>query len=146
MRFVRSVLALTALLTSTAAIAEVPAKRIVTPDLPKKPPEAVYVLPFVNASGSQGLDWLRVALAGAIVEKLEVHPGLRVLNPDTLVPEGTPPAVDDASIAAFAQHAGARWVVTGSFARPEWKLAFSVRLWSVENGAATLVGEKKQKG
>src|SRR5262245_35790033 len=148
MRLVRVVLAVTVLLAvgMSAAFAQTPAKRIVTPDLPKRPPEATYVVPFLNGSGSQGLEWMRVAIAGAMVEKLEVHPGLRLLNPDTLVAEGLPPTVDDAGVAAFAKRIGARWVFTGSFSKPNWKLAFSVRLWSIENGVATLVGEKKQKG
>ena len=123
-------------------------RRIVTPEVPKRTPEGSYVVPFMNGSGVHGLDWLRVGLAAALVEKLDVHPGLRSQNPTSLVAEGAgaPPAIDEAGVAAIAGQMGARWVWTGSFSRPDWKLELVVRVWSVEGGVATLVAEKRGRG
>ncbi len=126
--------------------APVAARRVVTAEPPKHLPEGSYVIAFLNGSGVAGLDWLRVALAAELVEKLDVVPGLRVLNPSSLLPDGEPPTLNDLGVADAAKRTGARWVWTGSFSRPEWKLAFTLRLWSVENGAATLIGEKREHG
>jgi Flp pilus assembly protein TadD/TolB-like protein len=132
---------------SGAAWAQTPAPRkLDTPDVPKTPPEGSLVLPFLNGSRSAGLDWLRVGLAAELVAKLDAHPGLRPRNGDTIVPEGPLGTVDAAGVAAAAAKAHARWVWTGSFTRPEWRLDFNVRLWSVERGTATLVAEQHEHG
>src|SRR5262249_12331253 len=143
---VRRIVGLVALLWITPAFAHEPAHKIATPDIPRKAPEGNLVLPFLNASGVAGLEWLRAGLAAELAEKLEQHPGLRSLNGETIVPEGTPGTVDAAGIAAAAAKVGARWVWTGSYSRPNWRLEINVRLWSVENGAATLVAEKRERG
>ena len=121
-------------------------RKIAVPDVPRRAPEGTYVVPFLNGSGVQGLEWLRVALAAELVEKLDVVPGLRSLNPSSLVDAGTPPAVDAAGLSDLGKRTGARWIWTGSFSRPDWKLQFTLRLWSIENGAATLVAEKREHG
>jgi Flp pilus assembly protein TadD/TolB-like protein len=123
-----------------------PARKIATPEIPKQPPEGSLVLPFLNASGAGGLEWLRAGLAAELSEKLEHHPGLRSLNGEAIVPEGAPGTVDAAGVAAAARKVGARWVWTGSYSRPNWRLEFNLRLWSVENGVATLVAEKRERG
>ena len=68
--------------------APAPARRIATAEPPKRLLEGSYVIAFANGSGVAGLDWLRVALAAELVEKLDVVPSLRVMNPSSLVPDG----------------------------------------------------------
>jgi Flp pilus assembly protein TadD/TolB-like protein len=118
-----------------------------TPEIPQKPPDGYMVLAFENLSGSVSLDWTRVAVPAALAEKLEAHPGLRPVYGPLIVPEGAPPATIDAqTVAEAAQKDGARYVFTGSVRRPEWRLELTIRLWQVDGGTATLVGEKKEKG
>ena len=127
-------------LSSTAVAAE-------TPDIPQKLPDGYIVLAFENLSGSVSLEWTRVAMPIALAEKLEAHPGLRPVYGPLVVPEGAPPATIDATtVAEAARKEGARYVFTGSVRRPEWRLELTIRLWQVDGGTATLVGEKKEKG
>jgi tetratricopeptide (TPR) repeat protein/TolB-like protein len=135
--------------TASAALGQegpVLVRKLATPEIPRRLPEGTYVAPFLNGSGSSSLEWLRVGFVAALAMKLDHDPALRILNPETFVPEGLAPTVDEAGVEALAKHTGARWVWTGSFTRPEWKLDFDVRLWSVESGTATLVGEKHEHG
>lgn len=122
--------------------------RAATPDIPKSLPDGYLVLPFENASGVSSLDWLRLALPAALGEKLEAHPGLRALFGELVVPEGAPPEkIDaDAVTTAAAAVAGVRFVWTGTFKRPNWKLELTLQLWRVSGGKATLVGEQKKLG
>jgi tetratricopeptide (TPR) repeat protein len=129
---------------SSAAAAWADERKIGTPEIPRHPPDGYLVLPFVNGSGVAGLEWMRVGLAATLAEKLEAHPGLRATYGELVVPE--PGEVDAAGVAAAARQGGARWVFTAKFRRPDWKLELVVRLWSVEAGGATLVGEKKERG
>jgi Flp pilus assembly protein TadD len=118
-----------------------------TPDIPKTLPDAYLSLAFVNESGVQGLDWLRAALPAALGEKLEAHPSLRAAYGELVVPDGVPPALIDHSVVeAAAATAGAKFVFTGSFRRPNWKLELTLKLWQVEHGKATVVGEAKKLG
>ena len=120
-----------------------------TPGIPGQLPDGYLVLPFENESGVVGIDWMRAGLPAALGEKLEAHPGLRAIFGTLILPDGAPPQViDAAAVAALAHAAGARFVWSGAFARPDWKLQVTVRLWSVEAGssAAVLVGEKTEKG
>src|SRR5262245_33226655 len=118
-----------------------------TPDIPKNPPDGFIVMPFENNSGVATLEWLRVGLPVALAEKLEADPALRPLYGDLIVPEGAlENAVNAEQVAKIAGKAGARFVWTGSYARPNWRLEFTLRLWSVEGGAAKLVGQKRERG
>lgn len=120
-----------------------------TPEIPRSLPDGYIVLPFANDSGVNGLEWMRVGLPAALAEKLEAHPGLRPLHGDVIVPAGAPPATIDATtVATVAKAQGAKFVWTGSFTRPNWKLEFTLRLWQVDGdkAEATLVGEKKEHG
>jgi len=122
--------------------------RLTTPEIPKRLPDGYTVLPFENVSGVKGLEWMRVALPIALAEKLEGHPALRLMSAgDLIVPEGVAPGfVDEAVVVAAAEKLGARFVWTGSFRRPEWKLALRIRLWAVEDGTATVIGEERRLG
>ena len=119
-----------------------------TPDIPRALPAAYIVLPFENASGVKGLDWMRAALPVALAEKLEAHPKLRLApSAETIVPEGLPPEfIDEVVVAAAAHKVGARYVWTGAFRRPDWKLELFVRLWVVEGAVASVVGEARGHG
>jgi tetratricopeptide (TPR) repeat protein len=119
-----------------------------TPEIPQKLPPGFLVLPFENNSNLKSLEWMRVALPVALAEKLEAHGGLRLASTtDTIVPEGASPAlVDETVVVAAAEKARARFVWTGTYRRPEWKLEFFVRLWEVEDGQATIVGEAREHG
>jgi tetratricopeptide (TPR) repeat protein len=121
--------------------------RAATPDIPKALPDGYLVLPFDNDSGAASLDWLRLALPAALGEKLEGHSALRTLGGELVVPDGAPAErVDAESVAAAAKGKGARFVWTGGFSRPNWKLEMTLRLWTVSEGKATLVGEQKKLG
>jgi hypothetical protein len=121
--------------------------RLVTPDIPRRLPDGYAVLPFENASGVKGLEWMRVALPIALAEKLEAHPGLRLMSAgDLIVPEGVAPAfVDEAVVVAAAEKLGARFVWTGTFKRPDWKLELFVRLWLVDEGTATASSTRRAR-
>lgn len=108
-------------------------------------PEGFFVVPFVNSTKVKQLDWMAAALPVLIAEKLEEHPGLRptygprVLDPSDAV--GTPEA--DERLAKRARDAGARYVVTGTFARPNWKSEVGLVLWEVVEGAEHAPALKK---
>jgi Flp pilus assembly protein TadD len=139
-------LVLAAALVAPAAAQNGP--RPTTPDIPRRLPDGFAVLPFENASGVKGLEWMRVALPVAVAEKLEAHPGLRLASAgDLIVPEGVAPVfVDETVVVAAAEKLGARFVWTGAFKRPNWKLELALRLWRVDDGSATVVGEARQLG
>jgi tetratricopeptide (TPR) repeat protein len=114
-----------------------------TPEIPRTLPEAYVVMPFENSSGVVALDAMRAGFAATLAEKLESHPGLRSVHGELIIPDGAPPAImDAAAVVAASQKSGARYVWTGSFHRPNWKLELTVKLWSVDKGVATLVGSR----
>ncbi len=107
--------------------------RPLTPDIPKVLPESVVVAAFENPSVLGNLEWMRIGLPVALHDKLTSHPGLRPQGGVFGVPEEKPVGPTDAvGIAALAGRAHARWVVTGTVARTEWKLDLTLRLWKVE--------------
>ena len=111
------------------------------PEIPRKLPDGYVALPFVNESGVRSLDWMRIGLPVALSEQLEFHPGLRTTaSLDTVVSA----AHKDVVQAAHAAHA--RYVWTGTYRRPNWKLEISVQLWSVSGDDKVLVGAKTARG
>lgn len=120
-----------------------------TPEIPKAIPHAYVAIPFVNTAKIGSLEWMRAGLPGALVEKLEAHPALRPAYGPMLLSPGPPPeTIDAVHVAEVAARMGARYVWTGAFARPEWRLEITLRLWEVAPGveAATLVGEATERG
>lgn len=102
-------------------------------------PDGYLVVPFANRSPVKALDWMSSALASTVAEKLETHPSLRPTYGANVL-EGASTNFDEAKVAAKASDAGARWVVAGSFARPNWKAEVAVRLYEVvvKDGAPSL--------
>ncbi|MFI5289670.1 MAG: tetratricopeptide repeat protein, partial [Polyangia bacterium] len=93
-------------------------------------PAAYLVAPFQNASPVKQLDWMSSALAVTVAEKLEALPALRpVYGPKVL--DGFEKAFDPEEVARRAHDAGAKWVFSGEFARPDWKSDLKVRLYVV---------------
>jgi Flp pilus assembly protein TadD len=88
------------------------------------------VLPFDNASPVAALDWMSSALAVTVAEKLESHPSLRPVYPSGIL-DGLTPKMDPEAIAQRAHDLGAKWVVGGSFSRPNWKSEMKVRVFTV---------------
>lgn len=109
-------------------------------------PEGYVVLGFEDRAAGEGLKWMSLALPVALGEKLEAHPGLVAKYDGLVLPPGAPPPSDGAegakAVAQVATAAGARWALTGRFARPNWKLEITLILWSVEQGVAKEVGRK----
>ena len=104
-----------------------------TPDIPKDLPDAVVVAAFENPGGLANLEWMRVGLPAALYDKLTTHPNLRPVGGLAGVPDEKPIGATDAeAITGLAGRAHARWVVTGSVARTEWKLDLTLHLWRVE--------------
>ena len=93
-------------------------------------PDGYIVAPFENASPVKQLDWMSSALAVTVAEKLEALPGLRpTYGAKTL--EGFENKFDPEKVARRAHDAGAKWVFAGSFSRPNWKSAMSLKLYTV---------------
>ncbi len=130
-----------ALLAASATPAHALEQRAATPEIPRKLPDGYLVMPFVNESGLRSLDWMRVGLPVALAEKLEVHPGLRAAYASETVV-----AADGYDVVEAARVAGARYVFTGAYKRPNWKLQIDVKLWSVEGATKVLVGERTVRG
>lgn len=107
-----------------------------SPSRPKAPHRDGYlVAPLVNESGVAGLDWMGSALAMTLAERLESLPALRPAYGATVL-AGWPAAFDEAEALRRAQAARARWVIAGSYARPNWKIAVRLRLLEVVKGGA----------
>ncbi|MBI4510080.1 MAG: tetratricopeptide repeat protein, partial [Deltaproteobacteria bacterium] len=118
-----------------------------SPDIPKTLPDGYLVLPFENQSGVTGLDWMRAALPAALAEKLEAHPALRPTHGPMILPPGPPLSeVTEEEVRKRGSQADAKWVFTGAFSRPQWKLEITLSLWSVEAGGAALVGKRTERG
>lgn len=97
---------------------------------PRAMPPGYIVVPFENHSPVKALDWQASALAVTAAEKLEAYPGLRpAYGPAVL--DGLAYAFDPEKIARRAVDVGARWVLGGGFARPNWKAEVTVRLYTV---------------
>jgi tetratricopeptide (TPR) repeat protein len=100
-------------------------------------PDGYLVTPFQNASPVKQLDWMSGALAVTVAEKLEAIPTLRpvygasVLEPPDVGGAG-PRGIEADRVARRALDRGAKWVVTGSFARPNWKSEVALRVFAVE--------------
>ncbi|MEP6687084.1 MAG: CsgG/HfaB family protein [Gemmatimonadales bacterium] len=105
---------------------------------------AVVVLPFEN-TGSYGqdkenFDALEVGLPAVLASTLSAHPGLRTLDRGAVKAAmdksqiGTSRRIDAASATQVAKAAGARYVVTGSFADFYGKFRINARVVDGESG------------
>jgi tetratricopeptide (TPR) repeat protein len=103
-----------------------PARAAAPADLP----EPYIVAPFENASPVKQLDWMSLALAVTVAEKLESHPQLRPMYGPQVI-DGFDKAFDPERVARRAKDLGARWVFSGAYARPNWKSEMKVRLYTV---------------
>lgn len=117
-------------------------------------PEAYVVVPFENMTNVKNLDWMTSAIAVTVAEKLEAVPSLRPAY-GAAVLDGFEPVWDEAKVARRAAEAGAKWVVAGSFERPNWKSEVTIQIYAAAEGAegkpalrlvaaVTSVGEQKQ--
>ncbi len=93
-------------------------------------PEGYVVAPFENGSPVKQLDWMASALAFTVAEKLEALPQLRpAYGPQIL--DGYERKFDPEKVARRARDAGAKWVIGGTYARPNWKSELKLRLYTV---------------
>jgi len=93
-------------------------------------PDGYIVAPFQNRSSVKQLDWMASALAVTAAEKLEALPSVRpAYGADVL--GGLGYTFDPEKVARRAHDAGARWVLTGGFNRPNWKSELEVQLYTV---------------
>src|SRR5690606_25171939 len=99
------------------------------PDVPSTLPAAYAVMAFENRSGVAGLGWISAGAAFMVAEKAEAIGDLMPTYGPLVVPPGPPQPVAEASVAAFAKAADARYVWTGWVARPDWELELGVALW-----------------
>jgi tetratricopeptide (TPR) repeat protein len=123
--------------TLTLTIYGIRASTAAEPPAEKAPatlPEGYVVAPFENASTVKSLDWMASALAVTTAEKLEGMGGIRPVYGASIL-EGWPAKLDGAKAAERARDAGARWLLTGSFSRPNWKAQVTVRVLEVVPGA-----------
>ena len=98
--------------------------------------EGYLVLPFANDSSVKALDWMASALAVTVAENLESLPQLRPVYGASVL-EGWPAKFDEAKAAERAHDAGAKWVIGGTFSRPNWRAGVGVTLYQVVEAAAT---------
>ena len=96
--------------------------------------ESYVVAPFENSSPVKQLDWMSSALAVTVAEKLEALTQIRPAYGAQVI-DGYERTFDVVKVARRARDQGAKWVVTGSFARPNWKSSLSVRLYTVVDSA-----------
>ena len=96
-------------------------------------PDGFFVAPFVNYTKVKQLDWMAAALPVLIAEKLEEHPGLRpVYGARVLDTTETPGTADsDDKLARRGRDLGARYLVGGTFARPNWKSEVTLQLFEI---------------
>ncbi len=139
--FVRvSALAIVTVLASTG-LAE-------TPVAPVR--DGYLVLPFVNLSNVKQLDWMASALPITVAEKLEALPNLRpVYGPKVLdlietdeegkkVQIGGTGGIRNEALIRRAYDLGARYIVAGSFGRPNWRAEITLELLEVLPPSQTL--------
>ncbi len=112
--------------------------------------DGYLVLPFVNRSNVAALDWMASSLSITAAEKLEALANLRpVYGPRVLdlvdteeggkrVPIGGSGGVRNEAVVRRAFDSGARYVLAGSFSRPNWKAEISLELLEVLPPSATL--------
>ena len=107
--------------------------------------EGYLVAPFENDSGVKSLDWMASALAVTVAEKLEALPALRPVYGPAVI-EGWPERFDEPKALERAREAGARWVVVGSFARPDWNASVKLRILQVTDGGLKEVATSTNVG
>jgi TolB-like protein len=110
----------------------------------QNPTSVIAVLPFEN-SGSYGQDKenfeaLEVGIPAILSGTLSAHPGLRAADPGAVSRAltqqrlGDARRIDAASATAVAKAAGARYVVTGSFADFYGKFRINARVVDAQSG------------
>lgn len=108
-----------------AAAAAEPSTGAALVGLPTTP--ALVVLPFANATGDPGADYLAVGIADELLHRLSRLRWLMVITP------GVRPAVVETDIEA-GQRLGARYVLTGRLARHDSGFRLSPRLLDTATG------------
>ena len=133
-----------------AAIVTVAVAGVAGADAPAPVRDGYIVLPFVNTTNVKQLDWMASALPITVAEKLESLPNLRpVYGPKVLdvidteedgkrVPLGGIGGLRNEALVRRVFDLGARYVVAGSFGRPNWKAEVSLELLEVLPPSATL--------
>jgi Flp pilus assembly protein TadD len=126
------------------------AEAVGDPPAPAPVRDGYLVLPFVNTSNVKALDWMASALPITVAEKLESLPNLRpVYGPKVLdvvdteadgkrVPIGGIGGVRNEALVRRVYDLGARYVIAGSFGRPNWKAEVALELLEVLPPSATL--------
>jgi Flp pilus assembly protein TadD len=97
-------------------------------------PDGYVVAPFENASPVKQLDWMSSALALTVAEKLEALTNVRPAYGEKVI-DGYDRGFDVDKVAKRARDQGAKWVVTGAFARPNWKSDLKLRIYAVVDSA-----------
>lgn len=100
-------------------------------------PDAYIVAPFQNTSPVKQLDWMASAFAVTVAEKLEAVPSVRPAYGPGVI-DGMPLAFDAEKVARRAHDAGAKWVITGTYNRPNWKSELKVQLYTVVDPSDSL--------
>jgi tetratricopeptide (TPR) repeat protein len=134
-----------------APVAATPSKVASAPNTLR---DGFLVLPFVNTTTIKQLDWMASALPITVAEKLELLPTLRPIygprvldiidTPETekgdgkRVPIGGVGGIRNEALVRRLYDAGARYVVAGSFSRPNWKAQISIEILEVLPPSATL--------
>lgn len=139
---------------SAAAEAMADASAVASPEAP-----TVMVFPFVNEGGIKAQDYLSLALATNLAERLEAESGLKTLNGEfpvlTAEQAATRSTVKDAvgysltkmMAMNLAQKRGANHFVIGRYRGSEWKWQLEVQLYAIVSGEGLkLVGQGEASG
>ncbi|MBI3209256.1 MAG: tetratricopeptide repeat protein [Candidatus Solibacter usitatus] len=97
--------------------------------------EAIVVMPFENASGTQELDWLREGLADMVIANFSRAPGWNVIGRQFIA--GRLQSRDTVSFdraIAVSRGIGAGTVLLGSFARLGGQVSVTVQVYGVPDG------------
>ncbi len=116
------------------------------PDWQPGPPRFA-VTPFENhVTNGRALDWIVAEAPFEIAEKTEGVLGLDPALVPLFVPGEAVPAEPD-TVADFGKRAGAAYVVTGWFDKPNADtLRIDTIVWKLEGGTAKVAGESQQSG
>lgn len=138
-------LALKSTPTPEAAAPGTPTPEAATPDTLAA--MTVTVIPFDNVTRSEELSWLGVGLSQGIADRLRDVGKLKVVDPPSApaVEELSKRLSGDALSRELGRRAGARWVVTGSFAVAGQDVRVTAQVLLTEDGTVLRVGERQGK-